>query len=301
MCSGAFHDLDGAALAPAVPFALGGVLYRDGCPVQGVQLSPQRGRVLLDQEGDRLRRFRAVLPCEVVVTAVTHPLCGCRCSAARGRGAAFEGGVARWDAGPGGSGGDRCVRRGSGWCGRGPCPGWRWPAPSACCGDAAAGRGCIRSSPVTARGGISCSLCRGGSGQFPGLLPGRDRAGMPDPAQWPPAMFSGVVAAVPLPRRAAAARCPARMLDAGCPRGLLHHGRRARGPPFPAHFRRRKELMGKERDLHDRWDGRGRGVRAAALRRHGPGRGAWRASLQAAWLREPGSGVRAWPDPGVLR
>jgi hypothetical protein len=64
-------------------------------------------------------------------------------------------------------------------------------------------------------------------------LPGRDRAGMPDPAQWPPAMFSGVVAAVPLSRRAAAACCPARTQDAGCPRGLLHYGRRARGPPFP--------------------------------------------------------------------
>ena len=34
--------------------------------------------VSLDQEGDRLRRFRARLPCEVVVTAVTHPLYGCR-------------------------------------------------------------------------------------------------------------------------------------------------------------------------------------------------------------------------------
>jgi hypothetical protein len=37
----------------------------------------QPGLVALDQEGDRLRRFRALLPCEVVVTAVTHPLCGC--------------------------------------------------------------------------------------------------------------------------------------------------------------------------------------------------------------------------------
>jgi hypothetical protein len=34
--------------------------------------------VALDQEGDRLRRFRALLPCEVVVVAVTHPLHGCR-------------------------------------------------------------------------------------------------------------------------------------------------------------------------------------------------------------------------------
>ena len=38
----------------------------------------QAGLVALDQEGDRLRRFRALLPCEVVVTAVTHPLHGCR-------------------------------------------------------------------------------------------------------------------------------------------------------------------------------------------------------------------------------
>ena len=38
-----------------------------------------QGRLVsLDQEGDRLRRFRARLPCEVVVTAVTHPLYGCR-------------------------------------------------------------------------------------------------------------------------------------------------------------------------------------------------------------------------------
>jgi hypothetical protein len=38
----------------------------------------QAGLVALDQEGDRLRRFRALLPCEVVVVAVTHPLYGCR-------------------------------------------------------------------------------------------------------------------------------------------------------------------------------------------------------------------------------
>jgi len=38
-----------------------------------------QGRLVsLDQEGDRLRRFRALLPCEVVVTALAHPLCGCR-------------------------------------------------------------------------------------------------------------------------------------------------------------------------------------------------------------------------------
>jgi hypothetical protein len=40
---------------------------------------PLQGRLVsLDQEGDRLRRFRALLPCEVVVVAVTHPLHGRR-------------------------------------------------------------------------------------------------------------------------------------------------------------------------------------------------------------------------------
>ena len=42
------------------------------------ELGVQAGLVALDQEGDRLRRFRALLPCEVVVTALAHPLCGCR-------------------------------------------------------------------------------------------------------------------------------------------------------------------------------------------------------------------------------
>ena len=44
-----------------------------------VEYFPLQGRLVsLDQEGDRLRRFRGQLPCEVVVTAVTHPLHGCR-------------------------------------------------------------------------------------------------------------------------------------------------------------------------------------------------------------------------------
>ena len=42
------------------------------------ELAGQAGLVALDQEGDRLRRFRGQLPCEVVVTAVTHPLHGSR-------------------------------------------------------------------------------------------------------------------------------------------------------------------------------------------------------------------------------
>jgi hypothetical protein len=45
-------------------------------PGQRVQ-GPAQGRLVAqDQEGDKLRRFRALLPCEVVVTAVTHPLHG---------------------------------------------------------------------------------------------------------------------------------------------------------------------------------------------------------------------------------
>ena len=51
---------------------------RDVPPGQAGELGVQGGLVGLDREGDRLRRFRARLPCEVVVTAVTHPLHGCR-------------------------------------------------------------------------------------------------------------------------------------------------------------------------------------------------------------------------------
>ena len=47
-------------------------------PGQRVQGLVQVRLVAQDQEGDRLRRFRALLPCEVVVTALAHPLCGCR-------------------------------------------------------------------------------------------------------------------------------------------------------------------------------------------------------------------------------
>jgi len=73
---------DGAALLAAVAFPLlgpggfreAGVGARQG----GRDPREQGGLVALDQEGDRLRRFRALLPCEVVVTAVTHPLYGCR-------------------------------------------------------------------------------------------------------------------------------------------------------------------------------------------------------------------------------
>jgi hypothetical protein len=74
------------------------------------------------------------------------------------------------------------------------------------------------------------------------MLPGRDLAGVQDPAQWPPAVFSGAVAAVLLSRRAAAC-CPARAQDAGCLRGLLHHDRRARGPPFRSFPGEEKEPM----------------------------------------------------------
>ena len=49
-----------------------------GTSFHGGDLSWRSRQVALDQEGDRLRRFRALLPCEVVVTAVTHPLHGSR-------------------------------------------------------------------------------------------------------------------------------------------------------------------------------------------------------------------------------
>ena len=76
-CGGGQH-LDGARLVPAVAAVLHHVLDRHRGPGQGVQGIEQAGLVVLDQEGDRLRRFRGQLPCEVVVTAVTHPLHGCR-------------------------------------------------------------------------------------------------------------------------------------------------------------------------------------------------------------------------------
>jgi hypothetical protein len=41
------HDLDGAALAASVPGLLGHVLDGHGRPVQGIQVSPEPGRVLL--------------------------------------------------------------------------------------------------------------------------------------------------------------------------------------------------------------------------------------------------------------
>ena len=71
-------NLQGAPFGTAVaPFA-GVMSDRDLPPGQGGELGVQAGLVALDREGDRLRRFRARLPCEVVVTAVTHPLHGCR-------------------------------------------------------------------------------------------------------------------------------------------------------------------------------------------------------------------------------
>jgi len=70
--------LQGAGLDAAVPGLAGGAACRYLPPGQGPDLGVQQRLVPLDQEGDRLRRFRALLPCEVVVTAVTHPLHGCR-------------------------------------------------------------------------------------------------------------------------------------------------------------------------------------------------------------------------------
>ena len=84
------------------------------------------------------------------------------CVPARGRGAAFEGGTAGRDAGPGRGGRDRCVRRGAVGCGHRSGPGWRWPALFACRGDAAAGRECIWRSPVRAAAGSAACVPDGG-------------------------------------------------------------------------------------------------------------------------------------------
>jgi len=75
---GGRDDLDDPLLDPAVAAAILHVAQGDLLPGQAGELGVQAGLVALDQEGDRLRRFRARLPCEVVVTAVTHPLHGCR-------------------------------------------------------------------------------------------------------------------------------------------------------------------------------------------------------------------------------
>lgn len=54
---------------------------RDLPPGQALQLRMEGGLVIFDQEGDRLRHVRAVLPCEVLVTATAHPLFGSRLTA----------------------------------------------------------------------------------------------------------------------------------------------------------------------------------------------------------------------------
>jgi hypothetical protein len=62
--------------------ALAGVgCGRDVAPGQGRELGAQLRLVVLHQEGDRLRHVRAVLPCEVLVTAAAHPLFGSRLTA----------------------------------------------------------------------------------------------------------------------------------------------------------------------------------------------------------------------------
>ena len=74
-------DLEGAPLGAAVPAFPLVVGDRDVAPGQGGELGVQAGLVALDQEGDRLRHVRAVLPCEVLVTATAHPLFGSRLTA----------------------------------------------------------------------------------------------------------------------------------------------------------------------------------------------------------------------------
>ena len=72
------RGLEGAGLQAAVPGVAGRAAGRDLPPGQRLDPGMQQRLVSLDQEGDRLRRFRALLPCEVVVTSLAHPLCGCR-------------------------------------------------------------------------------------------------------------------------------------------------------------------------------------------------------------------------------
>ena len=72
------QDLDGAGRDPAMAAVGGGMGDRSVLPGQGVKGIEQAGLVVLGQEGDKLRHVRAALPCEVLVTAVTHPLFGSR-------------------------------------------------------------------------------------------------------------------------------------------------------------------------------------------------------------------------------
>ena len=73
--------LDGAALAAAVPAFPLVIGHWNLAPGQSGELGVQARLVALDQEGDRLRHVRAVLPCEVLVTAAAHPLFGSRLTA----------------------------------------------------------------------------------------------------------------------------------------------------------------------------------------------------------------------------
>jgi hypothetical protein len=70
--------LHGPGLGAAVPGLPGDAAGRHLPPGQRPDPGMQQRLVAFHQEGDRLRRFRAGLPCEVVVTSVTHPLHGCR-------------------------------------------------------------------------------------------------------------------------------------------------------------------------------------------------------------------------------
>ena len=79
--AGRVEDLDGAGGDLAVAPVGGGVGDRHLVPGQGVEGVGQAGLVVLDQEGAKLQRVRAALPCEVLVTAAAHPLFGSRLTA----------------------------------------------------------------------------------------------------------------------------------------------------------------------------------------------------------------------------
>src|ERR1022692_3899613 len=73
--------LEGAGLDAAVPGAAGEAARRYLPPGQRLDPGIQQRLVLLHQEGDKLQRVRAALPCEVLVTAAAHPLFGSRLTA----------------------------------------------------------------------------------------------------------------------------------------------------------------------------------------------------------------------------
>jgi len=142
--------------------------WRRFSPPGRMRPNPAAGRAARGPAAVGRGRQTTTFPCLAAVrgrghgagsSAVRVPGSGLRVPA-RGRGAAFEGGVAGRDARPCRGRRDRCVRRGSGGCGRRPGSGWCWPAASACCGDAAAGGRPGRRGAVTGWAGPAAGRWR---------------------------------------------------------------------------------------------------------------------------------------------